>query len=171
MWAFFYLQLWKSFFTVKEFSIDFSQEFSQFFSQLSITLCCVFGLKEISINLTNNVLAENYQYIFLLIYVLQCMHVWIKLSGKLQILLIIYSAYLTCWLNVEEGRKKICETVWGDILQCVKSNNDTINHTDRMDNKLNQTERQMTAVKRMVLGRFQITTVPTHRMTSLRGNA
>lgn len=79
--------------------------FSPIDFRLSITLYCVFGLKEISINLKHYILAENYQYIYLLIYFLQCVQVWIKLSGKLQILLIIYSAYLACCLNVEEGRK------------------------------------------------------------------
>lgn len=31
---------------------------------LAIALCCVLGLKEMSINVTENVLVENYQYLY-----------------------------------------------------------------------------------------------------------
>lgn len=65
------------------FWFDFSQVFHPYYTRITLyCLCCVLGLKEMSVNLTDNVLAGNYQYLFCFLHFLQecyCLSiVWTK---------------------------------------------------------------------------------------------
>lgn len=49
--------------------------------------------------------------------------------------------WLLGWMWKKRRGKKIYVTVWGDILQCIKSNNEAINYTEIINNKL-QSDRE-----------------------------